>query len=171
MVTFVGFYLKIHQLMWLPYDVNESVFRLHDTSSDRMLDGLELLQALSHGVDSYITRMQDKNTPLDGEKISELYGNIASMLRPYLTLILCYAPTLKGRENTNPHWEFKTLQNSSFICINLIHQHLYLYYFILHVKDKIAPLVDPGAPIHSTQFTWVSTCPYCSFYPYYSMLK
>ena len=48
-----------------------------------MLDGLELLQALSHGVDSYITRMQDKNTPLDGERISKLYGNIASMLKSW----------------------------------------------------------------------------------------
>ena len=46
-----------------------------------MLDGLELLQALSHGVDSYITRMQDKNTPLDSERISKLYGNIASMFK------------------------------------------------------------------------------------------
>ena len=33
------------------------------------------------GVDSYIMRMQDKDTPLDGERISKLYGNIASMLR------------------------------------------------------------------------------------------
>ena len=80
--------LKIHQLMWIACDVNESVFRLHDTSSDRMLDGLELLQALSHGVDSYIARMQDKNTPLDSERISKLYGNIASMLRSWVLIDL-----------------------------------------------------------------------------------
>ena len=76
--------------------MNESVFRLHDTSSDRKLDGLELLQALSHGVDSYITRMQDKNTPLDSERISKLYGNIASMFRSW---VLNYDPFHTPKQN------------------------------------------------------------------------
>ena len=46
-----------------------------------MLDGLELLQALSHGVDSYITRMEQKDTPLNKERIEKLYANIASRFR------------------------------------------------------------------------------------------
>ena len=60
-----------------------------------MLDGLELLQALSHGVDSYIARMEQKDTPLDKDRMEKLYANIASryingtVLKYFLVLLSC----------------------------------------------------------------------------------
>ena len=55
-------------------------FRLHDTSADRKLDGLELLSALSHGINSYIVRMEERDKPLPPERISKMYDNIQSKL-------------------------------------------------------------------------------------------
>ena len=53
--------------------------RLHDTSSDRALDGLELFAALSHTVEAYITRMSDKN-PVSPARIQKLYEGVASKM-------------------------------------------------------------------------------------------
>ena len=53
--------------------------RLHDTSSDRALDGLELFAALSHTVEAYITRMNDKN-PVSPARIQKLYEGVASKM-------------------------------------------------------------------------------------------
>ena len=51
--------------------------RLHYTSSDRLLDGLELFAALSHSVEAYITRMENKN-PLPQDRIQKMYDGVAS---------------------------------------------------------------------------------------------
>ncbi len=62
------------------YEVILYYFRLHDTSADRKLDGLELLSALSHGINSYIVRMEERDKPLPPERISKMYDNIQSKL-------------------------------------------------------------------------------------------
>ncbi len=52
--------------------------RLHDTSQDHRLDGLELFAALSHGIDMHITNALAKEHPIPPERIQNMYNGVTS---------------------------------------------------------------------------------------------